>query len=136
MSWLKAIDVAELADGGMRAVTLEGHELVVCRSGTFFAIDRRCGHMNAPLELGTLDGTIVTCPMHCAQFELGTGAVSCGPMPHAVGSPPPSVRAAQLQHDLLQMIAGVRTLPIRRYETKVEGGAVWVQLENGAEAHA
>jgi nitrite reductase/ring-hydroxylating ferredoxin subunit len=127
--FVKAISADAIAVGGMKAVTLEGQELVVCNSnGTFFAVERRCGHMNAPLEMGTLDGTIVTCPMHCAQFDLPSGAALCGPMPRAPGSPAPTPRAGQLMHHLEQMIREARTLPVRTFETKVDLGSVWVCL--------
>ena len=70
-NFVKAIRAAEIAPGGMKAVELSGRELVVCNcDGSFHAIDRRCGHMNAPLEMGTLDGSILTCAMHCARFEV------------------------------------------------------------------
>jgi nitrite reductase/ring-hydroxylating ferredoxin subunit len=39
----------------------------------YYAVDRRCGHMNGPLEMGALDGTIVTCLMHDVQFDATTG---------------------------------------------------------------
>jgi nitrite reductase/ring-hydroxylating ferredoxin subunit len=72
--YLRAIRTAEILPGGMKVVELEGRQLVICNAGgSFHAIDRRCGHMNAPLELGTLDGTILTCAMHCAQFDVVTG---------------------------------------------------------------
>jgi nitrite reductase/ring-hydroxylating ferredoxin subunit len=128
-AFLKAIDTTAVAIGGMIAVTLEGHELVICNSnGSWYAVERRCGHMNAPLDKGTLDGAIVTCPMHCAQFDVRTGGVLCGPMPHDPGAQPPTLRGAQLRHDLLEMIEQTRTLPIRTFETKLEAGAVWVRL--------
>ena len=73
-NFVKAIRAAEIAPGGMKAVELSGRELVVCNcDGSFHAIDRRCGHMNAPLEMGTLDGSILTCAMHGWRFELATG---------------------------------------------------------------
>ncbi|MDP9289975.1 MAG: Rieske (2Fe-2S) protein [Thermoproteota archaeon] len=28
----------------------------------------RCSHTNAPLSLGTLNGKVVTCPLHGAKF--------------------------------------------------------------------
>ena len=71
--FVRAIRTDEIAPGGMKAVDLEGKEIVVCNcDGTYYAFERRCGHMNAPLDLGTLDGTYVTCPMHCAQFDVTT----------------------------------------------------------------
>ena len=71
--FVQAIWADDIAPGGMKAVELHGREIVLCnRGGTFHAIARRCGHMNAPLEKGTLDGAIVTCAMHCAQFDAIT----------------------------------------------------------------
>jgi 3-phenylpropionate/trans-cinnamate dioxygenase ferredoxin subunit len=130
--FVKAIDASTLAEGGMKAVTIDGHELVVGKAnGAFHAIQRACGHMNAPLERGTLVGTIVTCPMHCARFDLLTGAVLCGPVPHAPGAPPPTPRLAALKRNLELMIQQAGTAPLRTCETKLEGGAVSVRLPDG-----
>jgi nitrite reductase/ring-hydroxylating ferredoxin subunit len=127
--FFKALDASAVAPGGLLPVTLEGQELVICNSnGSWYAVERRCGHMNAPLDKGTLDGTIVTCPMHCAQFDVRSGGVLCGPMPHDPGVRPPTPRGAQLLHDLVEMIDQVRTLPIRTFETRLEAGEVWVRL--------
>src|SRR5271166_3542260 len=111
----------------MKAVELAGHEIVICNcGGTFYAIERRCGHMNAPLDCGTLDGTIVTCAMHCAQFDVTTGEALSGPVPPDVGdeSPPP-ILGAYLQH-IDMLMSHVRTQSIRTYETKIEEG--WVHV--------
>jgi nitrite reductase/ring-hydroxylating ferredoxin subunit len=126
-NFIRAIATVEIAPGGMKTVEIDGHEIVICNcDGTFYAIQRRCGHMNAPLELGTLDGKYVTCGMHCAQFDATTGQAVCGPVPVDLGneSPPPRV-AAFLEHAGLQM-QHVRTEPIRTYKTKVEAG--WVHV--------
>jgi nitrite reductase/ring-hydroxylating ferredoxin subunit len=66
--------------------------------------------------------------MHCAQFDVRTGAVSCGPMPHALGARPPTPRGTQLLKELVTMIAQVPTLPIATFETRVAEGLVWVRL--------
>ena len=66
--FVPAISTVEITSGGMKTVAVDGHEIVICNCGGFcYVIERRCGHMNAPLELGTLDGRVVTCPMHCAS---------------------------------------------------------------------
>jgi nitrite reductase/ring-hydroxylating ferredoxin subunit len=71
----------------MKNVVLNGHEIVICNcGGTYYAIQRRCGHMNAPLEMGTLDGKFVTCGMHCAQFDVTTGQALSGPVPEDLGN--------------------------------------------------
>jgi len=125
--FIPAISTDEIAPGGMKTVELDGHEIVICNcGGTFYAIERRCGHMNAPLDCGTLDGTIVTCAMHCAQFDVTTGEALSGPVPPDVGdeSPPP-ILGAYLQH-IDMLMSHVRTQSIRTYETKIEEG--WVHV--------
>ncbi len=127
--FVKAVRTAEIAPGGMKTIELNGHEFVICNcGGTFYAIDRRCGHMNAPLEMGTLDGTIVTCAMHCAQFDATTGEVLSGPVPGYVGdeAPPPRIGAFLVNVD--KLMQNVRTQPIGRYPAKVEAEWVWVAV--------
>ena len=125
--FIPAISTDAIAPGGMKTVELGGREIVICNyDGTYYAIQRRCGHMNAPLEMGTLDGKLVTCAMHCAQFDITTGQALSGPVPADMGNetPPPRL-AAFLQHVGMQM-KHVRTEAIRTYETKVESG--WVHV--------
>ena len=125
--FIRAISTDEIAPGGMKTVELDGHEIVICNcGGTYYAIQRRCGHMNAPLEMGTLDGKIVTCAMHCAQFDVATGQALSGPVPADMGneSLPPRL-AAFMQHVETQM-KHVRTQSIRTYQTKVEAG--WIHV--------
>jgi nitrite reductase/ring-hydroxylating ferredoxin subunit len=125
--FLKAIRTAEVATGGMKAVELGGRELVVCNcAGVFYAIDRRCGHMSAPLEQGTLDGTIVTCAMHCAQFDVTTGEALSGPVPPYLGGEVPHPRMAAMLGNVARLMRQIRTEPIGTYPTKVEGDWVWV----------
>jgi nitrite reductase/ring-hydroxylating ferredoxin subunit len=125
--FIRAIRIDEIARGGMKAVELAGHEIVICNcDGTYYAIQRRCGHMNAPLEVGTLDGKFVTCAMHCAQFDVSTGEALSGPVPADLGneSLPPKL-AAFLQH-VGALMKDVRTESLRTYETKVEAG--WIHV--------
>jgi 3-phenylpropionate/trans-cinnamate dioxygenase ferredoxin subunit len=73
------VDVAgidDLADGGMKRVTVEGRDLLVaCVGGQWYAADDRCPHMGGQLSHGKLGGTIVTCPRHGSQFDLANGSV-------------------------------------------------------------
>jgi nitrite reductase/ring-hydroxylating ferredoxin subunit len=128
-----ALKIAEIAPGGMKAVEVEGHELVVCNcDGLFYVVARRCGHMNAPLELGTLDGSILTCPMHCAQFDVTTGEAVAGPVPADFGDEKPPARLGAYLQNIAMLIHPVRTESICTYLTKVDADQVWVALPERA----
>jgi len=68
--------IEELADGEMREIDVEGHEVLVAKvGGDVYVTDGRCPHMRAHLARGTLDGTILTCPWHGSQFDVTDGRV-------------------------------------------------------------
>lgn len=121
-TFVQAIQTAEIAPGGMKAVELNGRELVICNcAGTFYALDRRCGHMNAPLEMGTLDGAILTCAMHCAQFDVTTGEALAGPLPANLGGKVPAPLTGAMLGNVARLMRHIRTERIRTYAAKVEG---------------
>jgi len=127
--FILALKTDDLAPGGMKAVELEGREIIICNTGgVFYAVDRRCGHMNAPLEKGTLDGKILTCAMHCAQFDVSTGETLSGPVPHDTEGETPPPKLSRLLQNIGSLMAHIKTNPIRTFKTKVESGAIWVCL--------
>jgi nitrite reductase/ring-hydroxylating ferredoxin subunit len=127
--FVRGIRAAEIASGGMKAVEIDGRQIVICNvGGTFHAIDRRCGHMNAPLERGTLEGSILTCAMHCAQFDVTTGEPLAGPVPPYLGNevlPPRTTGFLQYVGGLMEHI---RTEAIGTYRVKVEQEWVLIAL--------
>ena len=127
--FVEAIKVIEIAPGGMKAVEIEGHEIVICNAaGKFYAIQGRCGLMNAPLDKGTLDGIILTCAMHCAQFDIMTGEALSGPVPPDLGGDKLPPRIGKYLQDIGTLMEKVRTHSIHTYITKVESGSVLVAL--------
>lgn len=65
----------QIAPGGILAVKFNGEDVALCRVGdAVYAVARRCGHRAAFLERGTLEGYLITCPLHYAQFDVRTGA--------------------------------------------------------------
>lgn len=128
--FVEAMGTEELLDGGMKAVEAGGLEIVVCKCrGRYYAVERRCGHMNAPLERGTLDGTILTCPMHFAQFDVATGEALSEPVPRDFGKETPPPRIARFLEEVGRLMGRVKTCSIRRHETKIEGDTVLVLVE-------
>jgi nitrite reductase/ring-hydroxylating ferredoxin subunit len=127
--FIRAINADEIAPGGMKAIELEGKEIVICNyGGKFYAIDRRCGHMNAPLELGTLDGKYLTCAMHCAQFNITTGEALSGPVSPDFGHEVPPLFFGNYMQNIGLLMKHIRTESIRTYETKLEAGRVQIRL--------
>lgn len=130
--FIQAMRTSELAPGGMKSIELRGRELVICNcAGHFYAIDRRCGHMNAPLDLGTLDGSILTCALHCAQFDVTTGEALSGPVPPYLGTDVPPPRYVAFLTNVDKLMQHVRMESIGTYPVKVDGEWVMVALERG-----
>jgi uncharacterized protein YbjT (DUF2867 family)/nitrite reductase/ring-hydroxylating ferredoxin subunit len=61
------------------SVLLLGDVAVFNIEGSFCATQARCTHKRGPLSEGSVDSSTVTCPLHCAQFSVWTGAVLHGP---------------------------------------------------------
>ena len=75
----------DLSSGQMKWVAVNGERRVLANvQGTFYAISDVCGHRNAPLSRGKLDGYLIECPLHYAQFDVRTGELVNGPMSTAV----------------------------------------------------
>jgi nitrite reductase/ring-hydroxylating ferredoxin subunit len=126
---IEVIKAIEIAPGGMKAIEVEGIEIVVCNAdGEFYAVQRRCGHMNAPLEKGTLDGIILTCAMHCAQFDIRTGESLSGPVPANLGGEALSPGVAKYMYDIGNLIQSIKTHSIRTFPTKLKDGFVMIDL--------
>ena len=80
----RPVTVARTTDikpGELAVFDVEGVRIAVANaSGRFFAIDDTCTHEQCSLaEQGTLDGTVVTCGCHGAQFDVTTGQVLAPP---------------------------------------------------------
>ena len=101
MPWVRVADESSLAVGTTTVVEAGGLRIALCNTGDgFHAIDDICTHDGGSLDQGTLEGNQIECPRHGARFDVVTGrALSL-----------PAVR------------------PVRSYATRLEGGAVEVEL--------
>ena len=72
---------SDLAPGQMKFVAVERERIVLANvDGAFYALRDVCGHRNAPLSRGRLDGCVIECPLHFAQFDVRTGKLIDGPV--------------------------------------------------------
>ena len=89
MSWTRLCTDDDVSEGEMRAFEIgETRVALYCVDGHFFATSNVCPHAFALLTDGWLDGTVVECPLHAAQFDICTGAVLSGPADCALQSYP------------------------------------------------
>jgi nitrite reductase/ring-hydroxylating ferredoxin subunit len=66
--------VRDIPDGKMKHFEANGREIMIANTdGNYYAVSDRCGHSNASLSMGSLNGKVVTCPLHGAQFDVTTG---------------------------------------------------------------
>lgn len=71
----------QLQAGEMRRVSLDGTAVLLARdqSGRLCAIANTCSHLGGPLDEGSREGDVVTCPWHGSRFALRSGRVLEGP---------------------------------------------------------
>ena len=74
---------------------------------------------------------VLTCAMHCAQFDVTTGQALSGPVPPYLGKEPVPPRTAAFLHNVGVLMQGVRTETIRTYPVQVLGDWVWIDLQQG-----
>ena len=68
---------SELTPGVVKGA---GRYAVGNSDGEFFAVTRRCRHLNADLAEGSIDSNgCLTCPWHGASYDLDTGRMVRGP---------------------------------------------------------
>jgi nitrite reductase/ring-hydroxylating ferredoxin subunit len=72
--------VSDFPDGQMRKADAAGMAVLVLRRGDkFYAIANVCSHAGGPLDEGTLDDDVVTCPWHSSRFCVLDGRTLGGP---------------------------------------------------------
>src|SRR5207247_10219393 len=72
---------SELAPGVMTWAVVDRERILVANvDGAFYALQDACGHRQAPLSKGTLEGHGIWCRWHFATFDVRTGKLLSGPV--------------------------------------------------------
>ena len=62
------------------SVNVNGKNILICNTEEgFFAVQDMCTHALIPLCGGLIQGTLISCPLHGAVFNLKTGEVMAPP---------------------------------------------------------
>jgi nitrite reductase/ring-hydroxylating ferredoxin subunit len=124
-------DVKDVPPGKMKHVEVEEKEILLANTDNkVYALCDRCSHNNAPLSMGTLNGKVVTCPMHGARFDVTTGKKVAEPMatdPSKFPEPIP-VSLQKMFARSAEIMSKVKTYDQPTYETRVEGNRVNVRM--------
>ena len=130
-SYVEAAKVNEIPSGKMKHLELNGKEIVVSNvNGKYYAMDDRCGHMNALLSMGTLSNdNIITCPFHGAKFDSTNGKKVGEPVltPSQEMEPLPKTWQTFFEN-VGQLMSHIKTYDQEVYEVKVEGDSIRVKL--------
>ncbi len=101
MSFVRAAALADVPQGGVIAVEVEGQEIALVRNGDdVYAIYDECSHASIPLSEGEVEGCEIECWLHGSRFDLRTGK-------------PVNLPATE---------------PVPVYPTKIEGDSVLVDV--------
>jgi 3-phenylpropionate/trans-cinnamate dioxygenase ferredoxin subunit len=99
--FLPAMKASDLAEGSIATVDLNGTHILLSKiGGEVSAVSGTCTHEDTDLGLGFVIEDRIVCPLHLSQFELKTG--------QAVNPP--------------------ATVPLQRFNVKIEGDAVLVEV--------
>jgi nitrite reductase/ring-hydroxylating ferredoxin subunit len=128
--WQQLAKLDDIAPGGMKYVRAGEREICLCEyDGQIYAVSRRCGHENAPLDQGSLEAWILTCPLHDGQFDIRSGENLSWPIDHDMGPedeiPAPIKRWFALEKRLQWK---TRVHDLHTYEVRVVDGAVEVDV--------
>lgn len=101
-TFTKAVKAADVPQGTKKTVFVGGKKIAIANvDGNFFAIDDTCSHAQCSLGSdGFLDGSVVTCGCHGAQFDMTSGKALSLPA----------------------------VVDVSSYETKVENGDVFINF--------
>lgn len=100
VNWIAVCARDEVTDGDKLEVELPNGEFVLLLgvSGSVVAVCADCPHQDTPLAEGTLEGPVLTCPVHFWQWNVKTGEMM-----------------------------GPAELPLRRYDVREVEGQIFVR---------
>ena len=130
----KLVEVAstqEIPVGKMKHVEVDGKEIAITNiNGKYYAFDDRCGHSSARLSMGVINGNVVTCSFHGAQFDCTTGkkvreANATAPPTEGL----PDIWKKNVEH-AYNLLSYIRTYDQKTYGVIVDGDRIKIGMKN------
>lgn len=78
--WTEVADAAAISESEPTVASVGEAEIALYRVGDdIFATSNICTHAQVQLSDGFLDGYLIECPLHAAQFDIRNGRCMAGP---------------------------------------------------------
>jgi nitrite reductase/ring-hydroxylating ferredoxin subunit len=72
--FVKVATVGDIPEGTVKHIVVHDKPMALARvDGQFYAVNAVCPHRGGPLAEGTLNGCILTCPLHGWTFDVRSG---------------------------------------------------------------
>jgi len=96
--FVPVMNVADLAEKTLTRVDAQGMAAVLWKEGEkIFALAAMCSHAGGPLDEGSCQNGVVTCPWHGSTFRLSDGTVISGPAVYAQPTLAVRIRKEQIE---------------------------------------
>ena len=129
--YIEVAKTNEIANRQMKHVEVKGKEILIANiDGKFYALNDRCGHMNALLSMGNIaNDNALTCPFHGARFDITTGKKVKEPIltPSQEMEPLPKTWQKYMEY-AGQLTAHIKTYDQEIHETKIEGDSIKIKI--------
>jgi nitrite reductase/ring-hydroxylating ferredoxin subunit len=126
-SWNEIPEAKGLRAGEMTHGRAGGEDvLVLNHSGEFRAYVSRCGHMNAPLDLGTFKSGVLKCAQHNVVFDARTGEVRGQPVLAMAGIDKLPPEFIERMAQMAPILARTECRPLTPLPVEVSNGTVRV----------
>jgi nitrite reductase/ring-hydroxylating ferredoxin subunit len=126
------VEVTKLDDvpsGRLKHIELDGKEIMIVNlDGKIYALNDRCSHTNAPLSMGHVQNSIITCPMHGARFDITTGKKISDPKMPSFNIDSLPVNMQKYMEYAGQLLSRIKTYDQDSYEVRVEGNSIKLKL--------
>ncbi len=75
MGFVKVARLSEISP--MKMVGVNGNKILLVKlDNNVYAMEGICSHKGAPLNEGSLNGKVLTCPWHQSQFDVTSGEIA------------------------------------------------------------
>ncbi|MGA8274978.1 MAG: Rieske 2Fe-2S domain-containing protein [Thermoplasmata archaeon] len=126
-TWNEIGKAKDLTPGEMMHLRAGGEDvLLLNQGGEFHAFINRCGHMNAPLDLGTFKSGVIKCAQHNAVFDARTGEVRGPPVMTMQGMDKLPPEFLEAMSKMAPIFARIECRPLTPLPVEVSNGTVRV----------